>query len=40
VAEEYLAEMGRLNIDKLMEGGDMERSRKRVYELLKLEEKA
>jgi len=40
VAEEYLADMGRLNIDKLMEGGDMERSRKRVYELLKLEEKA
>ena len=35
--EEFIEDMGRLGIDKLMEGGDMERSKERVWKLLKLE---
>ncbi len=36
-AEDYLADMQRLGVDKLMEGGSMESSRRRLFDLLKLE---
>ena len=37
IGEKYLQDMDRLGVDTLMEGGNMARSRERIYRLLKLE---